>query len=266
MNIIFLIVLNYDFISIEFYNIFIKKEKKRYKKKERKSEEDDSDENDSDMDYSELLTDENIEKFLQDCKIKFKDNVRSFYQMLINTGENVEDLFPDDIEFLTQKKPQEEIEKFLEEKIKDKYFKSLAKYIIASKLQKKKIKNYLTKNYDEEINSDCDDSDIIFEEEIEIDEDDVKEILLPTYMESFKNFIYNLYGYVFDTVLSYLSLVLMILFTSHLEKNVFVIICYYVLNILLLIKVIFFFIFFTFRALMFLMKIIVYLNFFLNLW
>ena len=98
INIILLVVLNHDFISVEIYNIFFKKEKTKSKKNE-KTEEDDE----SEIYYSELLNDENIDKFLDECKIKFKNNVRSFYQLLINNGENVEDLFPDDIEILNEK-------------------------------------------------------------------------------------------------------------------------------------------------------------------
>jgi hypothetical protein len=261
---------------VEFYNIFLKKEKKRYIKKNKLEE--DNEDDDSDMDYSELLTDENIEKFLRDCKIKFKDNVKSFYQLLINNGENAEDLFPEDFEYLTQKRTQEEIDQLLEERIKDKYFKNLAKYIIASKLQKKKIKKYITKNqnYDDDINEeDSDNSELIIEEEVEIEEEDINEIVSISLEEKFYNFICNFILYIIDLIFSYFTLVLVLLFITHMEKNIFIVSCFYVLNFLLLMKVHYFIIFifnynllfyfflnlFTLRTSMFLMKIKIHLSF-----
>jgi len=243
INIIALILLNHEYISIEIYSIFFCKEPEMID-----SEESDDNDEESEAYISELLKDENFDNFLKECKNKFKNNLKNLFSMI--NGENNESINENEGGENDQNEDRkyfpEEIDELIEERIKDKYFKNLAKYLIRSKLnQKKKKKN--RKNF---INEDMDNSveeEENSEENEENDEEvnknenedqqisDEKELKFNT--ETIKSFLVNsLYCFV-EAGLTYFTICLLLLFIFHLEQNIFIIWCYYALFIILLIRV-----------------------------
>lgn len=242
-NIIGLLYLNHEFTSIEFYNIFIKKRPKR--KKKPKIEEKDT----TEEDLIELLKEENIDKFLNECKEKYKNSSKGFFQFLMDDQESVEDIFFRDLEFIEANKNQDEIEEILEKRIKNKYYRDLAKIIIVTRLVNNKAnklkETYMSEEIEEEYEED--DEPYFFDNTVSIsnnnkdcndnnsERNNNEEFL---YLErSYKRILLEFLIFVIDTLFSYATLVLLLLFITHLDKNLITVYGYYIINFLLLMKV-----------------------------
>lgn len=244
VNIIALILLNHEYLSIEINTIFIRKEPEI-------SEGEELEENDEEIEtnIAELLNDENFDKFLKECKIKFKDNLKNLYSLLNKERENGESINENELveenEIDYSKYFPEEIDELIEERIKDKYFKNLARFLITSKLNKKKKKKQ-NLNY-EDLENSCEDEENY--EENEEEEEEVKpnriknenlkneEMRIKFDNESIFNFFYHTVYYFIEIGLTYFTVCLLLLFIFQLEQNMFIIWAYYVLLITILARV-----------------------------
>lgn len=214
--------------------------------------EDDDEENEEENEtyISELLNDEYFEKFLKECKLKFKNNLKNLYTMLNKERSNNESINENEIneenEIDDSKYFPEDIDELIEERIKDKYFKNLARFLIANKLNKKKKKklNYPFTEEDFEFSNDDEENN----EENEIDEEinslknkhenlKKQELKIKFDKETFYNFCLELAYFLIDIGLTYSTICLLLLFIFQLEQNIFILLSYYVILIFLLARV-----------------------------
>ena len=246
INIIALILLNHEYISIEINTIFIRKEPEI-------SEGEEFEENDEESEtyISELLNDENFDKFLKECKVKFKNNLKNLYALLNKEKENNESINENEIgeenEIDDPNHLPEEIDELIEERIKDKYFKNLAKFLITSKLNKKKRKKQYLNNNLEDLENSVEEEEENYEENEE--EDEVKasrikndqlineEMSVKFDKESIINFVSGTAFYFVEIGLTYFTVCLLLLYIFRLEQNMIILCAYYLLLIILLARV-----------------------------
>jgi hypothetical protein len=266
INIIALILLNHEYLTIEINTIFIRKEPEIVV-------EDEVEENDKENEnyISELLKDEYFDKFLKECKIKFKDNLKSLYTLLNKERANNKNLNENELgeenEIDDSKYFPEEIDELIEEKIKDKYFKNLARFLITNKLNKKKRKKHCVNSnevdfelsYEEEENNEEieenekkeenqeneeNDENEENEEEEEIKPSKIKnenmkseELKIKFDKETIFSFLMNSAYYFVEIGLTYFTICLLLLYIFQLEQNMFILWSYYTLLIILLARV-----------------------------
>ncbi len=203
---------------------------------------------------SELLKDENFDKFLKESKIKFKNNLKFLYKLVNKEKENNEGgainevELGDEIEIDESKYFPEEIDELIEERIKDKYFKNIAKFLITSKLNKKKKKKQnFTLNFEDLVITNDDEENCEENEE----EDEVKsssknknefnrnmEKTVKFDKESIYSFFIGIAYYFVDIGLTYFTICLIFIHIFHLETTFFILWVYYALLIILLARVI----------------------------
>lgn len=245
INIIALILLNHEYLTIEIITIFIRKEPEI-------SEGEEEEENDEESEnyISELLNDENFDKFLKECKLKFKNNLKNLYTMLNKERENNESINENELgeenEIDDSKYFPEEIDELIEERIKDKYFKNLARFLITSKLNKKKKKKHNVNYNEDDMEHSYEDEEIYEENE---EEEDIKENknkndhprnneeTIKFDKESLMNFLSSSAYFFVEIGLTYFTVCLLLLFIFQLEQNMFILWSYYILLIILLARV-----------------------------
>lgn len=253
INIIALIFLNHEYLSANLFSLLKRSDINENKEQEQDDEinddyEEEENENENDgegegEDLSEFLNDENFEKFLQDCKFKFKNNLRSLYGILNKDHqfESINDIDPEDIEIEEDKYYPEEIDEIIEERIRDKYLKNFARFLINMKINKKKANannNKNTNSYnegqvksnliDEEKNENNINNDINVNKN-ETNFNFSKENLILFTGESIYSFI--------DIGLTYFTLCLLLLYVHELEQNIFILCGYYVMIFIIMTKV-----------------------------
>lgn len=189
--------------------------------------------------------------------------------------ETIEDVFFRDLEIMDPNKTPEEIEEIFSQKMKSKYYRDLAKIMLVTRLinnKTNKIKetyNITDENveedehyeddyetYDEESYNEENEGDLnenkgnfnikenegknVFKENDE--KVKIEEIRVNGYSirnKSWGKFFFDFFIYFLDVLFSYASLIMLLLFITHLDKNIITAYGYYIINILILMKVIF---------------------------